>query len=92
VCSRTLKNKANKAAKKIKISESRCMSNGDDCGCGRLREDLLEKTERSIKKDPKTFFRFVDLKQKRVGYPSVMKFGNRKAASNEEKCELFADF
>jgi hypothetical protein len=52
-------------------------------------DDYREKTERSIKKDPKTFYRYVDLK-KQVGYPSVMKFGNRKAASNEEKCEFFA--
>jgi hypothetical protein len=111
-CSRILKNKANKAAKNLKLSESRCMSNGDidDCECERLREnfvsarsdyqlihrsaydDYREKTERSIKKDPKTFFRYVDLKKERVGYPSVMKFGDRKAASNEDKCELFADF
>jgi hypothetical protein len=82
--SRTLKNKANKAAKKLKPSESLCMSNEDidDCECERLREDFVsarsdcqliprgaydayrEKTERSIKKDPKTFFRYVDLKKR----------------------------
>jgi hypothetical protein len=55
-------------------------------------DDYREKTKRSIKKDPKTFFRYLDLKKKKFGYPYVMKFGNRKAASNEEKCELFADF
>jgi hypothetical protein len=85
--SRTLKNKANRAAKTYKHCEYRCLTDRDidNCKCERLREDFVlaidpttssyiihhsayddyrEKTERSIKKDPKTFFRYVDLKKR----------------------------
>jgi hypothetical protein len=77
-CSRTLKNKANKAAKNLKISESRCIANEDidDCECEDFvsarsdsqlihrgaYDDYRDKTER--KKDPKTFFRYVDPKKR----------------------------
>jgi hypothetical protein len=41
---------------------------------GRAYDDYRAKIEEAIKSDPKTFFGYVDLKKKRVGYPSVMHF------------------
>jgi hypothetical protein len=41
---------------------------------GRAYDDYRVGIEDAIKSDPKTFFGSVDLKQKRVGYPSVMHF------------------
>jgi hypothetical protein len=48
--------------------------------------------EAAIKTDPKSFFQNVNLKKNRVGFPSVMNFENKTATTNEEKCELFAEF
>jgi hypothetical protein len=45
-----------------------------------------------IKGDPKTFFGYVDLKKKRVGYPSVMDFEDRLASGLDDICNLFVDF
>jgi hypothetical protein len=45
-----------------------------------------------IKSDPKTFFGYVDLKKKRVGYPSVMHFERRMASGPEKICDLFAEY
>jgi hypothetical protein len=65
-----LKNKTTKAAKKMKESERRCMDDDiSECGCKRLRA-----IEEEIKTDPRRFFRYVDLKKKRVDYQSVMNF------------------
>jgi hypothetical protein len=88
-----LKNRSNLAAKKLKQSEIRCLTNPliDECACENLRDEFVaarselqfvskkayhayyENVEKSIKSDPKAFFKFVDLKKKRVGLPSVMK-------------------
>jgi hypothetical protein len=49
--------------------------------------------EEVIKSDPKTFFGYVDLKKKRIGYPpSVWHFEGRLASGFEEICDLFAEF
>jgi hypothetical protein len=48
--------------------------------------------EESIKNDPKIFFKYVNLKKNRVGFPSVMNLDDKTASTNEDKCELFADF
>jgi hypothetical protein len=50
------------------------------------------KTEEAIKRDPKTFFDYVDLKTKRVVCPSVMHFESRLASGPDDICDLFADF
>jgi hypothetical protein len=47
---------------------------------------------RAIKSDPKTFFGYVDLKKKRIGYSSVMHFEGKFASGPEEICDLFAAF
>jgi hypothetical protein len=38
------------------------------------------------------FFGYLDLKKKRVGYPSVMHFEDRLASGPEEICDLCAEF
>jgi hypothetical protein len=54
--------------------------------------NIRARIEEAIKSDPKTFFGYVDLKKKRVGYPSVMHFESRFASSPVEICDLFAEF
>jgi hypothetical protein len=46
----------------------------------------------AIKSDPRTFFGYVDLKKKHVGYPSVMHFEGRLASGPDDICNFFADF
>jgi hypothetical protein len=79
----SLKNYKTIASKKSQDSEKRCLKDDaiDNCECERLRdkfvsirEEYLSAAAWSIKSDPKTFFGFVDLKKKRVGYLSVMHF------------------
>jgi hypothetical protein len=48
--------------------------------------------EEAIKNDPKTFFGYVDLKKKRIGYPSVMHFEGCLVSGLEEIGALFAEF
>lgn len=55
-------------------------------------DDFRKGVEDSIKSDPKTFFQYVNLKKNRIGFPSVMIFENKTASTNEDKCELFAEF
>jgi hypothetical protein len=45
--------------------------------------------EEAIKSDPKTFFGYVNLNKKSVGYPSVMHF---QASGPDGICNLFVDF
>jgi hypothetical protein len=45
----------------------------------------------AIKSDRMAFFRYVALKQKRVGYPSAMHFEGGLASGPHEICNLFAD-
>jgi hypothetical protein len=59
---------------------------------GRAFDDYHVGIEEVIKGDPKTFFGYVDLKKKRVGYPSVMYFESRLASGPGDICNLFADF
>jgi hypothetical protein len=40
----------------------------------------------------RVFFRYVDLKKKRVGYPSVMNFESHSGTGSQEICDLFAWF
>jgi hypothetical protein len=49
-------------------------------------------TEKVTKRVPKTFFAYVDLKKKRVGYPSDMHFEGRLASGPDDICNIFADF
>jgi hypothetical protein len=59
---------------------------------GRAYDDYRVGNEEAIESDPKTFFGYVDLKKKRVGYPSVMHFEGRLASGPDDICNLFADF
>jgi hypothetical protein len=71
-------NKAN-ASKKSKDSEKRSLKEDviDNNECERYGRNLSH-SERSISNrmvgQTMTFFGYIDLKKKRVGYPSVMKF------------------
>jgi hypothetical protein len=58
---------------------------------GRAYDDYRVGIEEMIKSDPKTFFGYVDLKEKHVGYPSVMHFKSRLASGHDDICNLFAD-
>jgi hypothetical protein len=57
-------------------------------------DDFRKEIEDSIKTDPKTFFKYLrrNLKKNRVVFPSVKNFENKTASTNEDKCELFAEF
>jgi hypothetical protein len=59
---------------------------------GGAYDDYHVKIEKAIKIDLKTFFGYVDLKKKRVGYPSVMDFEGCLASGPDDICNLFADF
>jgi hypothetical protein len=43
-----------------------------------------------IKTEPKSFFKYVDLKKKRVGYTFVMNFEGQSGSRSEKICDLFA--
>jgi hypothetical protein len=45
--------------------------------------------KKAIKSDPKTFFGYVDLKKKHVGYPSVMHFESRLASGADMTSAIF---
>jgi hypothetical protein len=59
---------------------------------GRAYDDYRARIEEAIKSDPKTFFGYVELKNKRVGFPSVMHFKGHLASGREKICDLFAEF
>jgi hypothetical protein len=59
---------------------------------GRAYDNYRVGIEEAIKSDPKTFFGCGDLKDKRVGYQSVMHFKGRLASGPDDICNLFADF
>jgi hypothetical protein len=58
----------------------------------RAYDDYRVGIEEALKSDPKTFFGYVDLKKKRVGYPSAMHFEGRLASGPDDICSLFGDF
>jgi hypothetical protein len=86
-----LKNRSNLAAKKLKQSKIRCLTNPliDECACENLRGEFVaarselqfvskknynaycENVEKSIKSDPKAFFKFVDLNRTRCGFHTI---------------------
>jgi hypothetical protein len=48
---------------------------------GRAYDDFRARIKEALKNDTKTFFKYVDLKKKRFGYPLVMHFEGRLASS-----------
>jgi hypothetical protein len=58
---------------------------------GRAYDDYRVGIEEAIKSDPKTFFGYVDLKEKHVGYQSIMHFEGRLASGPDDICNLFDD-
>jgi hypothetical protein len=59
---------------------------------GRAYDDFCVRIEEAIKGDPTAFFGYVDLKKKRLSYPSAMHFESHLASSPDDICDLFADF
>jgi hypothetical protein len=59
---------------------------------GRAYDDYRVGIEEAIKSNIRAFFGYVDLKKKRVGYPSVMHFEGRLASGPYDICNIFADF
>jgi hypothetical protein len=59
---------------------------------GRAYNDYNVGIGEAIKSKLKTFFGYVDLKKKRVGYPTVMHFEGRMASGPDDICNIFADF
>jgi hypothetical protein len=72
-----LKNKQKKAAKRSKASEKRC-----------LEDETIDDCEC----EQKTFFGYVNLSKKRIGYPSVMHFEGHLPSGPDDICNLFAHF
>jgi hypothetical protein len=56
---------------------------------GRAYDDYCVGIGKAIKSDLKTFFGYVNLKKKRVGYPLVMHFEGRLASGPDEMCIFF---
>jgi hypothetical protein len=81
-----------------KESKRRCISEyqGDFTGFrstyqehhGFAYDDYPIGIEEEIKTDHKIFFRYVDLKKGRVGYPSVMNFKGQSGSGSQEICDL----
>jgi hypothetical protein len=55
-------------------------------------EEYIVKTENNIKTDPRSFFKFTDLKRNSSGYPSTMFLGDQAARDLQEIANLFANF
>jgi hypothetical protein len=47
---------------------------------------------RRLRPTLRVFFRYVDLKKKYVGYPSVINFEGQSGSGSQEICDLFARF
>jgi hypothetical protein len=93
---------------RAKASEKRCLEDEtiDNCECKQLRGEFFSLSEEyqlmhdqayddncvGIKSDSKTFFGYVDLKKKRVGYLSFMHFEGCLACGPDDICNLFAAF
>lgn len=58
----------------------------------RLYINYLEKMKRNFKRDPKSFYNFVNSKRKSTGYPRVMKYLSNESHINMIKSNMFADF
>jgi hypothetical protein len=59
---------------------------------GRAYDNYHVGFKKAIRRDQNTFFGYVDLKKKRVGYPSIMHFEGRLASGPDDVCNLFAEF
>jgi Reverse transcriptase (RNA-dependent DNA polymerase) len=55
-------------------------------------EQYIQKIEDNIKTDPRTFFKFADMKRNSCGYPSAMFLNDDAARSPQEIANLFAKF
>lgn len=54
--------------------------------------NYLCKVRNNLKKDPKSFYNFVNSKRRSTDFPQIMKFGNIESAEDITISNLFADF
>ncbi|XP_055522713.1 uncharacterized protein LOC129716894 [Wyeomyia smithii] len=57
----------------------------------RLYTMFVRKTKRSLRLNPKSFWRFVNSKRKEEGLPSSVFLLNSEASTNNSKCDLFTE-
>lgn len=58
----------------------------------KLYNDYLNKIKVNFKRDPKTFYSFVNSKRKAVGYPTVLKYLSYESSNDLAISNMFADF
>lgn len=94
-----LKNKKNKLYKKYKKSASLIdLGNYSICRAEynklniALYHDYLNRMKSNFKRDPKSFYKFVNSKRRSQEFPPAMKYGNSESADDSVVSNLFADF
>lgn len=58
----------------------------------KLYTDYLNNIKLNFKRDPKSFYKFVNSKRKSSGYPNIMKYLSRESSNDLSICNMFADF
>lgn len=58
----------------------------------KLYYNYLETMKLNLKKDPKSFYKFVNSKRKTTGYPNIMKYSNCESRDDVVISNMFADF
>lgn len=66
--------------KRVKKVEQECYTN------------YIDKTESSIRENPKAFWSYINANKKHNSYPSSMSFKNNTLTSGEDICDAFANF
>ncbi|XP_055585075.1 uncharacterized protein LOC129737930 [Uranotaenia lowii] len=74
-----LKTKLNDATRRYRIYNRLCYRR------------YLDRTQSDLRRNPKTFWKFVNTKRKESGLPAVLHLNDRTAESSAEKCNLFAN-
>ena len=54
--------------------------------------NYLYKIKKNFKRDPQSFYKFVNSKRKTIGFPSTMKLHQNESSNDNVICNLFADF
>lgn len=57
-----------------------------------LYRNYIASIQSDLKRDPRGFWRFVNLKRKSSTYPSTMRWDNSTASKTIDICNLFADY
>lgn len=94
-----LKNIKNKWYKKYKESGSSCAYGKYSVSRAeynllnmKLYNNYLSDMKVKFKRDPKSFYKFVNSKRKSIGYPNIMKYLNHESSNDLIISNMFADF